>query len=88
MDHTDTGFVGLERSLMVKAKTLDRLIKEHKEAKKKMKEVDQSKQTFLKIQIPKMEKEIAAIKVDLERLLDEDELDPRGEYYVLAQKLL
>mmetsp|Transcript_25368 Transcript_25368/g.59775 ORF Transcript_25368/g.59775 Transcript_25368/m.59775 type:complete len:89 (+) Transcript_25368:123-389(+) len=88
MDHTDTGFVGLERSLMVKTKTLDRLIKEHKEAKKKMKEVDQSKQTFLKIQIPKMEKEIAAIKVDLERLLDEDELDPRGEYYVLAQKLL
>jgi hypothetical protein len=24
MDHTDTGFVGLERSLMVNAKTLDR----------------------------------------------------------------
>ena len=24
MDHTDSGFIGLERSLMVKTKTLDR----------------------------------------------------------------
>eukprot|EP00536_Pseudo-nitzschia_multiseries_P003875 jgi/Psemu1/302211/fgenesh1_kg.61_\ len=88
MDHMDTGYVGLERSLMVKTKTLDRLIKEHQEAKKKMKEVDQSKQTFLKIQIPKMEKEIESIKEDLEKLLEEDELDPRGEFFLLAQKLL
>ncbi|OEU17732.1 hypothetical protein FRACYDRAFT_275181 [Fragilariopsis cylindrus CCMP1102] len=87
MDHTEAGFVGLERSLMVKTKTLDRLIKEHREAKKKMNEVDDAKKTFLKIQIPKMEKEIKSLKEEIEELLEEDELDPRGEYFVLATQL-
>ena len=58
------------------------------QAKKKMKEVDSAKQTFLKIQIPKMEKQIAELKVELEGLLEEDEIDPCGEYYELAKKLL
>lgn len=53
-----------------------------------MKEVDSAKQTFLKIQIPKMEKQIAELKVELEGLLEEDEIDPCGEYYELAKKLL
>eukprot|EP00531_Pseudo-nitzschia_arenysensis_P005850 CAMPEP_0116139098 /NCGR_PEP_ID=MMETSP0329-20121206/13122_1 /TAXON_ID=697910 /ORGANISM="Pseudo-nitzschia arenysensis, Strain B593" /LENGTH=89 /DNA_ID=CAMNT_0003634101 /DNA_START=85 /DNA_END=354 /DNA_ORIENTATION=+ len=87
MDHTDTGFVGLERSLMVKTKTLSRLVKEHKEAKKKINEVDDAKKTFLKIQIPKMEKEIKTLKVTIADLLEAEELDPRGEYFVLAKKL-
>lgn len=87
MDHTETGFVGLERSLMVKVKTLDRLITEHKESKKKMNEVDDAKKTFLKIQIPKMEKEIKSLKDEVSELLEEDELDPRGEYFLLALKL-
>mmetsp|Transcript_24913 Transcript_24913/g.58453 ORF Transcript_24913/g.58453 Transcript_24913/m.58453 type:complete len:90 (+) Transcript_24913:46-315(+) len=87
MDHTDTGFVGLERSLMIKTKTLSRLVKEHKEAKKKINEVDDAKKTFLKIQIPKMEKEIKALKVMVADLLEAEELDPRGEYFVLAKKL-
>lgn len=87
MDHTDTGFVGLERSLMVKTKTLSRLVKEHKEAKKKVNEVDDAKKTFLKIQIPKMEKEIASLKITVSDLLEAEELDPRGEYFVLAKKL-
>mmetsp|Transcript_20738 Transcript_20738/g.42674 ORF Transcript_20738/g.42674 Transcript_20738/m.42674 type:complete len:90 (-) Transcript_20738:145-414(-) len=87
MDHTDTGFVGLERSLMIKTKTLSRLVKEHKEAKKKINEVDDAKKTFLKIQIPKMEKEIKTLKVTIGDLLEAEELDPRGEYFILAKKL-
>ena len=63
------------------------LIKEHREAKKKMNEVDDAKKTFLKIQIPKMEKEIKSLKEEIEELLEEDELDPRGEYFVLATQL-
>jgi len=63
------------------------LVKEHKEAKKKINEVDDAKKTFLKIQIPKMEKEIKALKVTVADLLEADELDPRGEYFVLAKKL-
>lgn len=84
----ETGYVGLERSLMVKVKTLNRLIKEHAEAKKKMKVVDQSKQTFLKIQIPKMEKQIKELKVEVRSLLKEDEIAPNGEYYLLGKKLI
>ena len=72
---------------MVKTKTLSRLIKEHKEAQKKINEVDDAKKTFLKIQIPKMEKEIKSLKVTVADLLEEDELDPRGEYFILAKKL-
>jgi hypothetical protein len=45
------------------------------------------KKTFLKAQIPKMEKEIATVKTSVMELLDADELDPRGEYYLLALKL-
>lgn len=63
------------------------LVKEHKEAKKKINEVDDAKKTFLKIQIPKMEKEIKTLKVTIGELLESEELDPRGEYFVLAQKL-
>lgn len=62
-------------------------MKEHKEAKKKINEVDDAKKTFLKIQIPKMEKEIKALKIAVEDLLDSEELDPRGEYFLLAKKL-
>ena len=142
MDHLEQGFVGLERSLMVKTKTLDRwvqrldivkvvvslwpsaerflftasrpwsrrafvfltaryntntflflllysLTKEYAEASKKMKDssVGSDKKTFLKAQMPKMEKEIAELKAKLVDLLAADELDPRGEFYVLAQKL-
>ena len=62
-------------------------MKEHKEAKKKINEVDDAKKTFLKIQIPKMEKEIKALKITVADLLDSEELDPRGEYFLLAKKL-
>ena len=65
------------------------LTKEYAEASKKMKDssVGSDKKTFLKAQMPKMEKEIAELKAKLVDLLDADELDPRGEFYVLAQKL-
>jgi hypothetical protein len=53
-----------------------------------MNEVDDAKKTFLKIQIPKIEKEITSLKDELSELLEEDELDPRGEYFVLAQQLI
>jgi hypothetical protein len=62
-------------------------VKEHKEAKKKINEVDDAKKTFLKIQIPKMEKEIKSLKIAVLDLLDSEELDPRGEYFLLAKKL-
>mmetsp|Transcript_24843 Transcript_24843/g.40641 ORF Transcript_24843/g.40641 Transcript_24843/m.40641 type:complete len:92 (+) Transcript_24843:171-446(+) len=90
MDHMDAGFVGLERALMVKAKTLDRLTKEYTEAQKKLKDssLEADKKTFLKAQVPKMETEIKTLKEALKSLLEEDELDPRGEYFVLAQKLI
>eukprot|EP00980_Cylindrotheca_fusiformis_P006648 scaffold1390_cov138-Cylindrotheca_fusiformis.AAC.51 len=90
MDHLEPGYVGLERSLMVKTKTLDRLTKELGEANKKLKDssVESDKKTFLKAQMPKMENEIASLKKQIEELLDEDELDPRGEYFVLAKKLI
>ena len=64
------------------------LVKEHKEAKKKMNEVDDAKKTFLKIQIPKMEKQIKTLTVTVSELLEEEELDPRGEYFQLAKKLV
>ena len=63
------------------------LVKEHKEAKKKINEVDDAKKTFLKIQIPKMEQEIKTLKVTVAELLEAEELDPRGEYFLLAKKL-
>mmetsp|Transcript_121613 Transcript_121613/g.351050 ORF Transcript_121613/g.351050 Transcript_121613/m.351050 type:complete len:92 (-) Transcript_121613:52-327(-) len=90
MDHLDSGYVGLERALMVNAKTLDRLVKDHTEAKKKMddKSVENDKKTFLKAQIPKMEAEIKDVKKKLADILESEELDPRGEYYLLAEKLL
>jgi hypothetical protein len=34
-----------------------------------------------------MEKEIKTLKVTVADLLDAEELDPRGEYYLLAKKL-
>mmetsp|Transcript_20605 Transcript_20605/g.48872 ORF Transcript_20605/g.48872 Transcript_20605/m.48872 type:complete len:92 (-) Transcript_20605:258-533(-) len=90
MDPMDHGFVGLERSLMVKTKTLDRLTKEHTEAQKKLKDgkLESDKKTFLKAQLPKMEKQIKELKDTLSELLEEDELDPRGEYFLLAEKLI
>ena len=65
------------------------LVTEHKEAKKKMddKSVESNKKTFLKAQIPKMENEIKTIKAKVKNLLEAEELDPRGEWYVLAKKL-
>jgi hypothetical protein len=60
------------------------------EAKKKMKDksVEKDKKTFLKAQMPKMETEIASLKEGINDLLEQDELDPRGEFYVLAKKLV
>jgi len=73
---------------MIKVITLDRLVRERKEAKKKLNEVDDAKKTFLKVQIPKMEKQIKSLKVVVSDLLESDELDPRGEYFLLAKKLV
>lgn len=86
----DDGQWTLERALMVNAKTLDRLTKEHLEAKKKMddKSIEADKKTFLKAQIPKMEAEIKEVKEKLASILESEELDPRGEYYLLAEKLV
>lgn len=66
------------------------MTKEHLEAKKKMddKSVEADKKTFLKAQIPKMEAEIKEVKEKLASILESDELDPRGEYYILAEKLV
>ncbi len=66
------------------------MTKEHLEAKKKMddKSVEADKKTFLKAQIPKMEAEIKEVKEKLASILESEELDPRGEYYILAEKLV
>ena len=66
------------------------LTKEHTEAQKKMKDpkLESDKKTFLKAQLPKMEGEMKRLKVYLADLLEEEELDPRGEYFVMAQKLV
>ena len=66
-----------------------RLTKELNEAQKKMKDgsVEADKKTFLKAQIPKMESEIKNYKTKVADLLESDELDPRGEFFILAQKL-
>lgn len=60
------------------------------EANKKLKDksVEKDKKTFLKAQMPKMEKEVESLKESILDLLDQDELDPRGEFYVLAKKLV
>jgi hypothetical protein len=65
------------------------LTKEYGEAKKKMddKSLEADKKTFLKAQLPKLETELKATKEKVLGLLDEEELDPRGEYYLLAKKL-
>jgi hypothetical protein len=65
------------------------LTKELYEANKKMKDksIDADKKTFLKAQMPKMEKEIKGLKEKVADLLESDELDPRGEYFLLATKL-
>ena len=67
-----------------------RLTKELAEAGKKMKDdsVDAQKKTFLKAQIPKMEKEVTELKKKVGDLLESEELDPRGEFYLLAQTLV
>lgn len=49
--------------------------------------IGSDKKTFLKAQIPKMEGEIATLKTAVIDLLEADELDPRGEFFLLAQKL-
>jgi hypothetical protein len=60
------------------------------EAQKKLKDpsVESDKKTFLKAQIPKMEAEMKKLKASIGELLQEEELDPRGEYFVLAAKLV
>ena len=50
--------------------------------------VEANKKTFLKAQIPKMENEIKTTKARVKSLLEAEELDPRGEWYVLAKKHL
>ena len=67
-----------------------RLTKELAEAGKKLKDdsIGADKKTFLKAQMPKMETEIGKLKKTIAELLDEDELDPRGEFFVLAKKLV
>ena len=52
------------------------------------KSVEADKKTFLKAQIPKMEAEIKEVKEKLASILESEELDPRGEYYLLAEKLV
>ena len=76
--------------LTVPISTTRRLTKELGEAQKKLKDdsVAADKKTFLKAQMPKMETEINNLKKALSELLEEDELDPRGEYFLLAQKLI
>ena len=66
------------------------MTKELGEAKKKLNDssVESDKKTFLKAQMPKMETEIGNLKTAIGDLLEEDELDPRGEYFVLAKQLL
>jgi hypothetical protein len=66
------------------------LTKEVVESQKQLKDgsVESEKKTMLNLQVPKMEAEIKALKATLAELLEEQELDPRGEYYVLAQKLI
>eukprot|EP00529_Nitzschia_sp_RCC80_P001443 CAMPEP_0113464880 /NCGR_PEP_ID=MMETSP0014_2-20120614/13438_1 /TAXON_ID=2857 /ORGANISM="Nitzschia sp." /LENGTH=94 /DNA_ID=CAMNT_0000356993 /DNA_START=212 /DNA_END=496 /DNA_ORIENTATION=- /assembly_acc=CAM_ASM_000159 len=66
------------------------LTKECTEAQKKLKDgkLESDKKTFLKAQLPKMEKQIKELKDTLSELLEEDELDPRGEYFLLAEKLI
>jgi hypothetical protein len=66
------------------------LTKEHAEAQRKLKDgsLESDKKTFLKAQLPKMEAQIKELKATLSELLDEDELDPRGEFFVMAQKLI
>ena len=66
------------------------MTKELAEANKKLKDdsVEADKKTFLKAQMPKMETEIGNLKKAITELLDEDELDPRGEYFILAKKLV
>jgi hypothetical protein len=66
------------------------LTTEYQEAQKKLKEgsLEADKKTFLKAQLPKMEKQIKELKKVLAELLEEDELDPRGEYFILAEKLI
>lgn len=50
--------------------------------------LEADKKTFLKAQIPKMENEIKTLKLTISELLEEEELDPRGEYFLMAQKLV
>ena len=66
-----------------------RLTKEYAEAKKKLDDssLEANKKTFLKAQLPKLETELKATREKVIGLLDEEELDPRGEFYVLAKKL-
>lgn len=65
------------------------MTKELVEAKKKLddKSVTSDKKTFLKAQMPKLEAEIKIEKDEVLGLLEEDELDPRGEFYLMAKKL-
>ena len=66
-----------------------RLTKEYAEAKKKLDDssLEANKKTFLKAQLPKLETELKTTREKVIGLLDEEELDPRGEFYVLAKKL-
>lgn len=66
------------------------LTKEITEAKKKLDDgsVEANKKTFLKAQIPKMESEVKDLREKLTNILESEELDPRGEFYLLAEKLL
>ena len=52
------------------------------------KSIEADKKTFLKAQIPKMEAEIKDVKEKLLNILDSEELDPRGEFFLLAEKLV
>lgn len=66
------------------------LTKEHTEAQKKLKDpaLESDKKTFLKAQLPKMETEMKKLKSSLGELMQEEELDPRGEFFVMAAKLV
>ena len=79
-----------ESSFVFQLPAPHRLTREHGEAQRKMKDssLESDKKTFLKAQIPKMESQIKDLKSAISELLEEQELDPRGEYFLMAQKLI
>ncbi|OEU11747.1 hypothetical protein FRACYDRAFT_263306 [Fragilariopsis cylindrus CCMP1102] len=100
MDHNpgDESLTGLERSLMIKAMTLKRLVGDHRLFKSEIKTLEKAAQTisvlqrkeFLRKEIPRMAEEIATLNAALTKMMANggDQLDPSGKYHKMAEKLL